>query len=100
MKREDTALKASACFLGGAQKLFDGVSEDLLGGTGKAEDVEAAGRRNHPEAMPNGKGGNGNMDQSNSNRRYRERKPQKKKERLTFGARLSRASEKCLDYDQ
>jgi hypothetical protein len=31
----------------------------LLGGTGKAEDAKSAGRRNYPEAVPNGKGGNG-----------------------------------------
>jgi hypothetical protein len=30
-----------------------------LGGTGKAEDAKSAGRRNYPEAVPNGKGRNG-----------------------------------------
>jgi len=39
----DTAPKASGCFLGGAQEIFGAVSEDLLGGTGKAEDEKLPG---------------------------------------------------------
>ena len=39
-KRVDTAPKASGCFLGGAQEIFGAISEDLLRGTGKAEDAK------------------------------------------------------------
>src|SRR6266852_6933544 len=42
-KRVDTAPKASGCFLGGTQEIFGAVSEDLLGGTGKAEDAKLQG---------------------------------------------------------
>jgi hypothetical protein len=41
--------------LGGTQEIFIAASEDLLGGTGKAEDAKSAGRRNYPEAVPNAK---------------------------------------------
>jgi len=34
----DAAPKASVCFLEGTREIFGGLSEDLLGGTGKAED--------------------------------------------------------------
>jgi len=44
--------------LGGTQEIFIGVSEDLLGGTGKAEVAKSAGRRNYPETVPDGKGRN------------------------------------------
>jgi len=37
------ATKASGCFLGGTQEIFGGVSEDLLGGIGKAEDARLPG---------------------------------------------------------
>jgi hypothetical protein len=39
----DTAPKASGCFLGGTQEIFIAVSEDLLGGAGKAEDAKLPG---------------------------------------------------------
>ena len=39
----DTAPKASGCFLGGTLEIFGAVSEDLLGGTGKAEDAKLPG---------------------------------------------------------
>jgi hypothetical protein len=55
----DSAPKASVCISGGTQEIFIAVLEDLLGGTGKAEDAKSAGRRNYPEAVPNGEGGNG-----------------------------------------
>src|SRR5205809_5446146 len=42
-KRVDTAPKASGCFLGRTQEIFGAVSEDLLGGTGKAEDAKLPG---------------------------------------------------------
>jgi hypothetical protein len=42
-KRVDTAPKASGCFLGGTQEIFIAVLEDLLGGTGKAEDAKLPG---------------------------------------------------------
>jgi hypothetical protein len=58
-ERADSAPKASVCISGGTQEIFIAVSEDLLGGTGKAEDAKSAGRRNYPEAVPNGEGRNG-----------------------------------------
>jgi hypothetical protein len=58
-KREDAAPKASVCFLGGAQEIFDGVSEGLLGGAGKAEDAKLPGAGIIPELCPM-KGRNGN----------------------------------------
>jgi hypothetical protein len=51
-KREDAAPKASVCFLGGAQEIFDGGSEDLLGGTGKAEDAKLPGAGIIPKLCP------------------------------------------------
>jgi hypothetical protein len=39
----DTAPKAGGCFLGGTREIFGAVSEDLLGGTGKAEDAKLPG---------------------------------------------------------
>jgi hypothetical protein len=39
----DTAPKVSGCFLGGTQEIFGAVSEDLLGGAGKAEDAKLPG---------------------------------------------------------
>jgi tetratricopeptide (TPR) repeat protein len=42
-KRVDPAPKASGCFLGGTQEIFGAVSEDLLGGNGKAEDAKLPG---------------------------------------------------------
>ena len=39
----DTAPKASGCFLGGTQEIFGAVSEDFLGGAGKAEDAKLPG---------------------------------------------------------
>jgi hypothetical protein len=51
-KREDTAPKASVCFLGGAREIFGSVSEDLLGGTGKAEDAKLPGAGIIPKLCP------------------------------------------------
>ena len=51
-KRVDTAPKASGCFLGGTQKIFCAVSEDLLGGTGKAEDAKLPGAGIIPKKCP------------------------------------------------
>jgi len=48
----DTAPKASDCFLGGTQEIFDAVLEDLLGGTGKAEDVKLPGAGIIPKQCP------------------------------------------------
>jgi hypothetical protein len=39
----DTAPKASGCFSEGTQEIFGVVSEDLLGGTAKAEDAKLPG---------------------------------------------------------
>src|SRR5713226_10452803 len=51
-KRVDTAPKASGCFLGGTQEIFGAVSEDLLGGTGKAEDAKLPGAGMIPKPCP------------------------------------------------
>src|SRR5713226_453141 len=51
-KRVDTAPKASGCFLGGTQEIFAAVSEDLLGGTGKAEDAKLPGAGIIPKLCP------------------------------------------------
>jgi hypothetical protein len=48
----DTAPKASGCFLGGTQEIFGGVSGDLLGGTGKAEDAKLPGAGIIPKQCP------------------------------------------------
>ena len=48
----DTALKASGCFLGGTQEIFGAVSEDFLGGAGKAEDVKLQGAGIIPKLCP------------------------------------------------
>jgi hypothetical protein len=48
----DTAPKASGCFLGGTQEIFVAVSEDLLGGTGKAEDAKLPGAGIIPKQCP------------------------------------------------
>jgi len=48
----DTARKAGLCFLGGTQEIFDGVSEDLLGGTSKAEDAKLPGAGIVPKLCP------------------------------------------------
>jgi hypothetical protein len=48
----DTAPKASGCFLGGTQETFGAVSEDLLGGTGKAEDAKLPGAGIIPKQCP------------------------------------------------
>src|SRR6267154_4440705 len=50
--RVDTAPKASGCFLGGTQEIFGAVSEDLLGGTGKAEDAKVPGAGIIPKLCP------------------------------------------------
>src|SRR6267378_246404 len=50
--REDTAPKASGCFLGGTQEIFGAVSEDLLGGAGKAEDAKLPGAGIIPKPCP------------------------------------------------
>jgi hypothetical protein len=51
-KRVDTAPKASGCFLGGTQEIFGAVSEDLLGGTGKAEDAKLQSAGIIPKQCP------------------------------------------------
>ena len=74
--RVDTAPKASGCFLGGTQEIFGAVSEDLLGGTGKAEDAKLQGagiipkpcpmEREETEAMHGNLPGPSNEDRSHS----------------------------------
>src|SRR6266850_797498 len=51
-KRADTAPKVSGCFLGGTQEIFGAVSEDLLGGAGKAEDMKLQGAGISPKQCP------------------------------------------------
>src|ERR1700687_4323559 len=60
-KRVDTAPKASGCFLGVTQESLGAVSEDLLGGTGKAEDAKLPGAGIIPKLCPmkGRNGGNG-----------------------------------------
>jgi hypothetical protein len=48
----DTAPKVSGCFLGGTQETFGAFSEDLLGGTGKAEDAKLPGAGIIPKLCP------------------------------------------------
>src|SRR6267143_5127558 len=50
--RVDTAPKASGCFLGGTQEIFGAVSEELLGGTGKAEAAKLPGAGIIPKPCP------------------------------------------------
>src|SRR5713226_8151026 len=51
-KRVDTAPKASGCFWGGTQEIFSAVSEDLLGGAGKAEAAKLPGAGIIPKRCP------------------------------------------------
>jgi hypothetical protein len=51
-KRVDAAPKVSVCFLGGTREIFGGLSEDLLGGTGKAEDAMLPGAGIIPKQCP------------------------------------------------
>jgi len=67
-KREDAAPKASVCFLGGAQEIFDDISEDLLGGTGKAEDAKLPGAGIIPKLCPMERAGTEAMNGNTSNR--------------------------------
>ena len=58
----DTAPKASGCFLGGTQEIIGAVSEDLLGGTGKAEDAKLQGAGIIPKQCPMERAGMERMD--------------------------------------
>src|SRR5260370_34012260 len=71
-KRVDTAPKASGCFLGGTQEIFGGLSEDLLGGTGKAEDAKLPGAGIIPKLCPMERVGTETMDRNNSRQSKRE----------------------------
>jgi hypothetical protein len=62
----DTAPKASGCFSGGTQEIFGGLSEDLLGGTGKAEDAKLQGAGIIPKLCPMERVGTETMNQDNS----------------------------------
>jgi hypothetical protein len=48
--------------LGGTQEIFDGVSEDFLGGTGKAEDAKLPGAGIIPKLCPMERVGMERMD--------------------------------------
>jgi hypothetical protein len=48
----DTAPKASGCFSGGTREIFGAVSEDLLGGTEKAEGAKLPGAGIIPKQCP------------------------------------------------
>jgi hypothetical protein len=61
-KREDAAPKASVCFLGGTQEIFAAVSEDLLGGTEKAEDAKLPGAGIIPKLCSTERAGMERMD--------------------------------------
>src|SRR5258708_36148319 len=51
-KRVDAAPKAGGCFGGGTQEIFRGVSENWLGGTGKAEAAKLPGAGIIPKQCP------------------------------------------------
>src|SRR5260370_30103360 len=75
-KRVDAAPKASGCFLGGTQEIFGAVSEDLLGGTGKAEGAKLPGAGIIPKLCPMEREGTETMHQNkftgnNEKRSYR-----------------------------
>src|SRR5260370_27717720 len=65
-KRVDAAPKASGCFLGGTQEIFGAVSEDLLGGTGKAEDAKLPGAGIIPKLCPMERVGTKRTDEDTS----------------------------------
>src|SRR5216683_5517274 len=71
-KRVDTAPKASGCFLGGTQEIFGAVSEDLLGGTGKAEDAKVQGAGIIPKLCPMERVETETMDRNKSHQSERE----------------------------
>ena len=68
----DTAPKASGCFLGGTQEIFGVVSEDLLGGAGKAEDAKLPGAGIIPKPCPMERVGTENMNNNKSERPLQE----------------------------
>ena len=51
-KREAAAPKPSDCISGGTQEIVVGVSQDFLGGNGKAEGAKAQGAGIWPEQCP------------------------------------------------
>jgi hypothetical protein len=71
-ERADTAPKASGCFLGGTREIFDGFSEDLLGGTGTAEAAKLPGAGIIPKLCPMKRSGTEKMDRNEFYRRGRE----------------------------
>src|SRR5271156_1836150 len=79
-KRVDTAPKASGCFLGGTQETFGAFSEDLLGGTGKAEDAKLPGAGIIPKLCPMERLRTEAMHQNKSHQCQRGPEPQKKQE--------------------
>jgi hypothetical protein len=50
--------------LGGTQEIFDGISEDLLGGTGKAEDAKPPGAGIIPKLCPMERANTETMDEN------------------------------------
>src|SRR6267378_284669 len=75
-RRVDTAPKASGCFLGGTQEIFGAVSEDLLGGAGKAEDAKVPGAGIIPKLCPMERVGTEAMHRNRFYRCYRGPDPQ------------------------
>jgi len=71
----DTAPKASGCFLGGTQEIFGAVSEDFLGGTGKAEDAKLQGAGIISKPSPMERVGMETMDKNESCRLQQEPEP-------------------------
>ena len=60
--------EASGCFLGGTQGIFVAVSEDCLGGTGKAGDAKQPGAGIIPKPCPMERAGTEKMDETKSHR--------------------------------
>jgi hypothetical protein len=61
----DTAPKARGCFSGGTQEIYGAVSEDLLGGTRKAEDAKLSGAGIIPKQCAMERAGTETMDKNN-----------------------------------
>jgi len=86
----DSAPKASGCFWGGTQEIFGAVSEDLLGGTGKAEDAKLQGAGIIPKLCPMERVGTETMHRNTSHQSRRE--PESRaRERETDGSFFARA---------
>lgn len=61
-RSERILLPRQAAAFGEGREIFGGVSEDFLGGTGKAEDAKLPSAGIIPEAVPYGEGMNGDNE--------------------------------------